>query len=129
MESDNEESSQRELMTAAVVQKLKGIGAISVNHFLNIDPQAPFPTSIECSPDGNNEQRLPDADDSSGSSSKKATSMQRSKPSSSSPEHASSVVEMDEFTRQIEECCMEWRAGRVKPYWLVIHEPKYGRST
>lgn len=38
------------------------------------------------------------------------------------------VAEMDEFTRQIEECCMEWRAGRIKPYWLVINEPRFGRS-
>ena len=47
-------------------------------------------------------------------------------PSASGP--AQLATDMDEFTRQIEECCMEWRAGRVKPYWLVINEPRFGRS-
>ena len=47
----------------------------------------------------------------------------------SNPEFTALFTEMDDYTRQIEECCMEWRAGRVRPFWQTLIEPKFGRST
>jgi len=35
----------------------------------------------------------------------------------------------DPGVKEIEDCCIEWRAGRVKPYWIALNEPKYGSST
>lgn len=29
---------------------------------------------------------------------------------------------------RIEECCVEWRVGRVKPYWVALKEQKFGSS-
>ncbi|KAL6310238.1 hypothetical protein BKA93DRAFT_820690 [Sparassis latifolia] len=33
----------------------------------------------------------------------------------------------DDPIQEIERCCLTWRAGKVKPYWLVIDEPKFGQ--
>ena len=34
----------------------------------------------------------------------------------------------DPGVQEIEDCCVEWRAGRVKPYWVALNEPKFGTS-
>lgn len=34
----------------------------------------------------------------------------------------------DPGVKEIEDCCVEWRAGRVKPYWVALTEPKYRTS-
>ncbi|KAH9940613.1 hypothetical protein B0H21DRAFT_754394 [Amylocystis lapponica] len=34
----------------------------------------------------------------------------------------------DENVMKIEQCCKEWRVGRVAPYWMIIDEPKFGRT-
>jgi hypothetical protein len=34
----------------------------------------------------------------------------------------------DPGVQKIEDCCVEWRAGRVKPYWVALNEPKFGTS-
>jgi hypothetical protein len=36
--------------------------------------------------------------------------------------------EDDPAISQIEECCHHWRAGRVKPYWVALNEPKCDTS-
>lgn len=37
-------------------------------------------------------------------------------------------VEDDPAVKEIEACCVEWRAERVKPHWVALHEPKVGNS-
>ena len=44
-------------------------------------------------------------------------------------ERASTPLEMDDSVKAIEQCCLEWTGGRVKPFWLDINEPKLGKST
>lgn len=39
-----------------------------------------------------------------------------------------SVAEMDESVKAIEQACLSRTSGRIKPFWLLIHEPKFGRS-
>lgn len=34
----------------------------------------------------------------------------------------------DPTVQEIEDCCVEWRAGSVKPYWVALNEPKFGSS-
>lgn len=34
----------------------------------------------------------------------------------------------DDAVKQIDQCCTDWSAGRLKPHWLIIKEPKFGRS-
>lgn len=34
----------------------------------------------------------------------------------------------DPLVQEIEDCCVQWRAGRVKPYWIALNEPKAGSS-
>jgi hypothetical protein len=34
----------------------------------------------------------------------------------------------DQSVKEIEDCCAEWRAGRVKPNWVALTEPKFGNS-
>ena len=38
-------------------------------------------------------------------------------------------LDMDESVKAIEQCCLDWTGGKVKPFWLPINEPKFGRST
>ncbi len=40
-----------------------------------------------------------------------------------------SVAEMDESVKSIEQTCLSRTSGRIKPFWLLISEPKFGRST
>ncbi|KAI1789886.1 hypothetical protein LXA43DRAFT_545146 [Ganoderma leucocontextum] len=51
-------------------------------------------------------------------------------PSSSAAmcEHPSIPLDMDDSVREIEQCCLEWASGRVKPFWLNINEPKFGKT-
>lgn len=35
----------------------------------------------------------------------------------------------DLAVKEIEDCCNQWRAGRVKPYWIALNETKFGSST
>jgi hypothetical protein len=35
----------------------------------------------------------------------------------------------DAAIKQIEACCMDWRAGVVKPEWIPLTEPKLGTSS
>ncbi|KII84788.1 hypothetical protein PLICRDRAFT_179128 [Plicaturopsis crispa FD-325 SS-3] len=37
-------------------------------------------------------------------------------------------VEDDPAVKEIEACCAEWRAERVKPHWVALHEPKVGNN-
>jgi hypothetical protein len=37
-------------------------------------------------------------------------------------------VPEDPGVQEIFDCCIEWRAGRVKPYWVALSEPKLGTS-
>ena len=43
---------------------------------------------------------------------------------------SNSVVPQSEgpAVQEIEACCIEWRTGRVKPYWVALNEPKFGTS-
>ncbi|KAI0667446.1 hypothetical protein C8Q78DRAFT_982101 [Trametes maxima] len=38
------------------------------------------------------------------------------------------LLEMDESVKAIEQVCLDWTQGRIKPFWLLIHEPKFGRT-
>ncbi len=52
-----------------------------------------------------------------------------SAPSTTLPDvQESTALEMDESVKAIEQCCLDWTGGKVKPYWLNINEPRYGRS-
>lgn len=35
----------------------------------------------------------------------------------------------DPAVKEIEDCCIQWRAGRVKPYWIALNEIKFKSST
>ena len=39
-----------------------------------------------------------------------------------------SPLEMGESMKAIEQCCLETTSGVIKPFWLGINEPKFGRS-
>lgn len=43
-------------------------------------------------------------------------------------EAVNTALEMDESVKAIEQCCLDWTEGKVKPFWLNINEPKFGRS-
>ncbi|KAI0641758.1 hypothetical protein C8Q79DRAFT_919018 [Trametes meyenii] len=43
-------------------------------------------------------------------------------------EPADTLLEMDESVKAIEQVCLDWTQGRIKPFWLIIHEPKFGRT-
>ena len=43
-------------------------------------------------------------------------------------QHASTPLDMDDCVKEVEQCCLEWASGRVKPFWLNISEPKFGKS-
>lgn len=45
-------------------------------------------------------------------------------------EEESPTVEFssDEFSKQIEECCVDWRAGQVRPRWVFFTEHKINDS-
>ena len=140
MEADSGEKSRRRSLLDVVVQNLRGIGAVPIGEFLGAQSllhagspggqdrpelsNPSFPTTIA------------DTSSHSGSSDIKGVggvSKVLTAPASAPPPSASEpmplVTDMDEYTREIEECCMEWRAGQVKPYWLTINEPKFGHST
>ncbi|KAJ8497072.1 hypothetical protein ONZ51_g720 [Trametes cubensis] len=34
----------------------------------------------------------------------------------------------DESVDSIDRACLEWTNGRIKPFWLIINEPKFGRK-
>ena len=36
--------------------------------------------------------------------------------------------EMDESLKKIEKCCVEWRAGKVKPQWVAFNDVKNKKS-
>lgn len=36
--------------------------------------------------------------------------------------------EMDESLKKIEKCCVEWRAGKVKPHWVTFNDFKNKKS-
>ena len=42
--------------------------------------------------------------------------------------HSSMPLDMDDSEKAIEQCCVEWTYGRVKPFWLNISESKFGKS-
>ncbi|KAI0631665.1 hypothetical protein C8Q77DRAFT_1159426 [Trametes polyzona] len=44
------------------------------------------------------------------------------------PPGIESVAEMDESVKSIEQACLSRTQGRVKPHWLLINEPKFGRT-
>lgn len=44
------------------------------------------------------------------------------------PEAVNTPLDMDESVKAIEQCCLEWSGGKIKPFWLHINEPKFGRS-
>ncbi|KAI0699512.1 hypothetical protein C8T65DRAFT_697618 [Cerioporus squamosus] len=57
--------------------------------------------------------------------------------SSTTPTHSASTpvaeasntpLDMDESVKAIEQCCLEWSGGKIKPFWLHINEPKFGRT-
>lgn len=39
-----------------------------------------------------------------------------------------SNVEVDASIKEIEDCCREWRGGKVKPHWIRLTEAKFGYS-
>ncbi|PIL32569.1 hypothetical protein GSI_05272 [Ganoderma sinense ZZ0214-1] len=43
-------------------------------------------------------------------------------------QHSNIPLDMDDFVKEIEQCCLEWASGRVKPFWLNISEPKFGKT-
>lgn len=43
-------------------------------------------------------------------------------------ETASVPLVDDESVGSINRACLDWTNGRIKPYWLIINEPKFGRS-
>ncbi|TDL16313.1 hypothetical protein BD410DRAFT_844517 [Rickenella mellea] len=42
---------------------------------------------------------------------------------------ADASEEEDDLSKQIRDCCVEWRAGRVKPRWFFYNEPKEPNKT
>jgi len=34
----------------------------------------------------------------------------------------------DASVKEIEDCCIEWRGGLVKPHWVGLNDPKFGNS-
>ncbi|KAI8976408.1 hypothetical protein BD414DRAFT_539383 [Trametes punicea] len=49
-------------------------------------------------------------------------------PSIQEADSASTLLEMDESVRAIEQTCLERTYGRIKAFWLIINEPKFGRT-
>ncbi|TBU39205.1 hypothetical protein BD309DRAFT_872776 [Dichomitus squalens] len=49
-------------------------------------------------------------------------------PLASAFETPGTALEMDDSVKAIEQCCLEWASGRVKPHWLMISEPKFGKT-
>ncbi|KAI0367916.1 hypothetical protein BV20DRAFT_981087 [Pilatotrama ljubarskyi] len=43
-------------------------------------------------------------------------------------ETAATLLEMDESVKSIEQACLTWTFGHVKPHWLLITESKFGRT-
>ena len=43
-------------------------------------------------------------------------------------EVSTTPLEMSESMKAIEQCCLEITSGVIKPFWLGINEPKFGRS-
>ncbi|KAA1470819.1 hypothetical protein DENSPDRAFT_775170, partial [Dentipellis sp. KUC8613] len=39
---------------------------------------------------------------------------------------STSTSSENEFVKQIEQCCVEWRAGRVRPHWVQLYDTKPG---
>ena len=140
MEADSGKTHPSRALLDVVVQNLRGIGAASVSEFLGVQsllhagppggqdrPELPHHSSAT-SP-GDTSSRSSSVDVKVHGAVSAVASVPASAPLPPASEPVPSVTEMDEYTREIEECCMEWRAGRVKPYWLIINEPKFGRST
>ncbi|CDO68523.1 hypothetical protein BN946_scf184998.g20 [Trametes cinnabarina] len=49
-------------------------------------------------------------------------------PPAEEPDSASTLLETDESVRAIEQTCLDWTYGRIKPFWLIINESKFGRT-
>jgi hypothetical protein len=47
----------------------------------------------------------------------------------SAPKPVSELPEMDESLKKIERCCIEWRAGTVKPHWVPFNDSKNKKSS
>ena len=47
----------------------------------------------------------------------------------SAPKAIPKLPEMDESLKKIEKCCVEWRAGKVKPHWVTFNDFKNKKST
>lgn len=137
MEAGGQTSNLVTSVLGVVVQNLRGIGATSLDEFLGVQSLLP----VGGSPSRQVRQELHDSgrivkaassiEHTAGEAAPASAASASESKSISLPSNAEPTpptMEMDEYTRQIEECCMEWRAGRVKPYWLVIDEPKFGRS-
>ncbi|KAI0331545.1 hypothetical protein GY45DRAFT_1369868 [Cubamyces sp. BRFM 1775] len=43
-------------------------------------------------------------------------------------ESASIPIVDDETVQSIDRACLQWTNGRIKPFWLIINEPKFGRK-
>ncbi|KAI9059441.1 hypothetical protein FKP32DRAFT_1606126 [Trametes sanguinea] len=49
-------------------------------------------------------------------------------PTAEESNSASTLMEMDESVKAIEQTCLDWTYGRIKPFWLIINESKFGRT-
>ncbi|KAH9849147.1 hypothetical protein C2E23DRAFT_888535 [Lenzites betulinus] len=61
----------------------------------------------------------------SGDGDREALSVEHALPPKPEPE---SAAEMDESVKAIEKACSERTHGHIKPFWLLINEPKFGRT-
>ncbi|KAI0925302.1 hypothetical protein AcV7_005578 [Taiwanofungus camphoratus] len=48
--------------------------------------------------------------------------------SSNSNLEVQNADKIHDAVKQIDQCCTDWSAGRLKPHWLIIKEPKFGRT-
>ncbi|KAI0822152.1 hypothetical protein BC628DRAFT_1422075 [Trametes gibbosa] len=61
----------------------------------------------------------------SGDGSREASSTEHALPPKPDPEAA---AEADESVKAIEKICLDWTHGHIKPFWLLINEPRFGRT-
>lgn len=131
------------LLLNNIVHNLKTIGATPMNDLLTSQPCTggsessgiPGPplrqgSAKSSSPDDDvatskTSEGIATASAGTCGSSSPLLSPQRSLDVASGP---ASAATLDPYVTQIEECCMEWRAGLVVPYWLILKEPKLGQS-
>ncbi len=141
-----EESSQSEVIrwckSEVVSRNLQGIGALSLDEYLaTVQPRLPASQVLK---DNTSNDDILDRSIALPQSHVGATVTERDATDSVKIEEVDTAVAQlddapnmdgesplkaiyeDDFVKRIERCCAEWRAGRVKPYWLIVSASKFG---